>query len=149
MCIYMYIYMYIYILKLSELTIMAYSTLVKNNFGDTVNPSKSIDHFKKKVDLGVGRFRELEYLYSGDLLGPNMDRYWVPNEDLWMWSLINRGFTARKTGTCTSFAFGSREFYVLSTSKAISGWAPTCSSMHSWQLHSAALLGYQTTSTLT
>ena len=40
-------------------------------------------------------------------------------------------------------------FYVLSTSKVISGWVPTCDRTHPWQLYSAAPLGNQATSTMT
>ena len=40
-------------------------------------------------------------------------------------------------------------FYVLATSKIITGWAPTCGSVHSWWLYSAAPLGNQVTSTMT
>ena len=40
------------------------------------------------------------------------------------------------------------EFYVLTTSKVILGWGPTCYSAHSWRLHSAVPLGYQATRTI-
>ena len=40
-------------------------------------------------------------------------------------------------------------FYVLATSKVISGWAPTCHSVHSWWFHSSAPLGDQAASTMT
>ena len=39
--------------------------------------------------------------------------------------------------------------YVLVTSKVISGWVPTCDSVHSWWLCSAAPLGNQAISTMT
>ena len=35
------------------------------------------------------------------------------------------------------------EFYVLATSKVISGRVPTCDSVHSWRFYSAATLGDQ------
>ena len=38
-------------------------------------------------------------------------------------------------------------FYVLATSRIISGWALTCYSAHLWGLYSAASLGNQATST--
>ena len=40
-------------------------------------------------------------------------------------------------------------FYILATSKAISGRVPTCDSVHSWQPYSAAPLGNQVVSTMT
>ena len=40
-------------------------------------------------------------------------------------------------------------FYVLATSKVISGPVPACDSAHSWWLYSAARLGNQVTSTMT
>ena len=40
-------------------------------------------------------------------------------------------------------------FYVIATSKVISGQVPTGDSAHSWWLYSAALLRHQATSTLT
>ena len=40
-------------------------------------------------------------------------------------------------------------FYILPTSKVLSGQVPTCDSAHSWWLYSAALLGNQATSTMT
>ena len=39
--------------------------------------------------------------------------------------------------------------YLLATSKVISGWVPTCDSVHSWRLYSAAPLGNQFISTKT
>ena len=39
--------------------------------------------------------------------------------------------------------------YVLTTPKVISGQSSTCDSVHSWQLHSAARLGDETTGTMT
>ena len=39
--------------------------------------------------------------------------------------------------------------YILPTSKVISAWVPTCHRAHSWQLYSAALLGDQTSNTMT
>ena len=41
------------------------------------------------------------------------------------------------------------EFDVLTTSKVISGWVPTCDSVHSWRLYSAAPLGSQAASNMT
>ena len=40
-------------------------------------------------------------------------------------------------------------FYVLATSKVISGWVPPCDNAHSWQLYSAASLGHQAAGTIT
>ena len=40
------------------------------------------------------------------------------------------------------------EFYVLETSKVISGRVPTCDSAQSWQLYHAAQLGDQAFSTM-
>ena len=40
-------------------------------------------------------------------------------------------------------------FYVLETSKVISGRAPTCDSVHAWQLYSAASLRNQAAGTMT
>ena len=40
-------------------------------------------------------------------------------------------------------------FNILETSTVISGWAPTCDSMRSWQYYSAAPMGNQTTSNMT
>ena len=40
-------------------------------------------------------------------------------------------------------------FYVLATSKVISGWVPTCDSAHSWRLYGAAPLEDQAISTMT
>ena len=37
-------------------------------------------------------------------------------------------------------------FYVLATSKVITGWVPTCDSAHIMRLHNAASLGHQTAS---
>ena len=37
------------------------------------------------------------------------------------------------------------EFYALAISKVMSGWLPTCESVHSWQLYIAAPLGDQVT----
>ena len=39
-------------------------------------------------------------------------------------------------------------FYVLATSKVISGRVLTCDSAHSWELYSAASVGNQATSTM-
>ena len=41
------------------------------------------------------------------------------------------------------------EFYILATYRVISGWVPTCDSVHSWQLYIAALLGNQAADTMT
>ena len=41
------------------------------------------------------------------------------------------------------------EFYVLAKSKAISGYVPTCGSVYSWRLYSAAPLGDGAISTMT
>ena len=41
------------------------------------------------------------------------------------------------------------EFYILATSKVISGWVLTYDSAHSWQLYNAVPLGDQATSTMT
>ena len=40
-------------------------------------------------------------------------------------------------------------FYVLVTSKAISGLVPTCNSVHSWRIYSVTPLGEQATRTMT
>ena len=40
------------------------------------------------------------------------------------------------------------EFYVLSTSKVVSGWVPTFDSVYSWRLNSAVPEGDQATSTM-
>ena len=40
------------------------------------------------------------------------------------------------------------EFYVLATSKVISGWVLTCDSVHSWWLYSDSPLGDQATHTM-
>ena len=40
------------------------------------------------------------------------------------------------------------KFYILATSEVISGWVPICSSVHSWRLYGAALLGDQVTRTM-
>ena len=40
-------------------------------------------------------------------------------------------------------------FYVLATSNVMSGWVPTCDSVHSLKLYSAALLGNKAVSTMT
>ena len=40
------------------------------------------------------------------------------------------------------------EVYVLATFKAISGWVPTCDSVHSWWLNNAAPLGDEVVSTM-
>ena len=47
----------------------------------------------------------------------------------------------------SDWLIGFWEFYVLATSKDISGQAPSCDSACSWQLYSAASLGDQATVT--
>ena len=44
---------------------------------------------------------------------------------------------------------GCWQFYVLATHNVISGWVPTCDSVHSRRVYSAALLGDQAASTRT
>ena len=39
-------------------------------------------------------------------------------------------------------------FCILTTSDVISGWIPTCDSVHSWQIYHSASLGNQATSTM-
>ena len=44
---------------------------------------------------------------------------------------------------------GLLEFYILATSKVVSGWIPTCDSVHSCALYSAAPLENEAASTMT
>ena len=75
-----------------------------------------------------------------------------------MVGLCNFGWKTKLNSLDTSTAWPLRLFrvavclllfHVLATSKAISGWTPTCYSAHSWKLYSAALLGNQAVSIMT
>ena len=66
------------------------------------------------VYLGKGHFMELEYIYNGIVWAI----VWDPNKVV-----------------CLLLV------YVLPTYKGISGWVPTFTSVHSWQLYSAGQLG--------
>ena len=55
----------------------------------------------------------------------------------------------QKEGSVKLKPWGFLELYILTTSKVISGWVPTCDSAHLWRLYNTALPENQAAGTMT